>query len=232
MAPHSSTLAWKIPWTEEPSGLQSMGSLSRTWLSNFTFTFHFHALEKEMATHSSVLAWRIPGMGEPGGLPSMGSHRVGHDWSNLAASATLWKESYEQPRQHIKKQRHYFSNKCPSNQGNGFSSSHVWKWEFDYKESWTLKNCCFLTEGSEKTLQSSLYCKEIQPVHPKGDQSWLFIGRTDAEAETPILRPPDAKSWLIWKGPDAGKDWGQEEKGTTEDETVGWHHWLNGHGFE
>ena len=117
------------------------------------------------------------------------------------------KESYEQPRQHIKKQRHYFSNKCPSNQGNGFSSSHVWKWEFDYKESWTLKNCCFLTEGSEKTLQSSLYCKEIQPVHPKGDQSWLIIGRTDAEAETPILRPPDAKSWLIWKDPDAGKDW-------------------------
>ena len=87
MAPHSSTLAWKIPWTEEPGGLQSMGWLSRTRLSDFTFTFHFHALEMEMATHSSVLAWRIPGMGEPGGLPSMGSHRVGHDWSNLAAAA-------------------------------------------------------------------------------------------------------------------------------------------------
>ena len=85
MAPHSSTLAWKIPWMEEPGGLQSMGSLSWTWLSNFTFTFHFHTLEKEMATHSSVLAWRIPGTGEPGGLPSMGSHRVGHDWSDLAA---------------------------------------------------------------------------------------------------------------------------------------------------
>ena len=88
MAPHSSTLAWKIPWTEEPGVLQFMGSLkSQTWLSDFTFTFPFHALEKEMATHSSVLAWRIPGTGEPGGLPSMGSHRVGHDWSNLAAAA-------------------------------------------------------------------------------------------------------------------------------------------------
>ena len=83
----------------------------------------------------------------------------------------------------------------------------------------------------EKTLESPLDCKEIQPVHPKEDQSWVFIGRTDVEAETPILRPPDVKSWLIWKDPDAGKDWGQEEKGTTEDEMVGWHHWLNGHGF-
>ena len=90
MAPHSSTLAWKTPWMEEPGGLQSMGSLSQTRLSNFTFTFHFHALEKEMATHSSVLALRIPGTGEPGGLPSMGSHRVGHDWSDLAAAAAGW----------------------------------------------------------------------------------------------------------------------------------------------
>ena len=87
MASHSSTLTWKIPWMEEPGGLQSMGSLNRTRLSNFTFTFHFHVLEKEMATHSGVLAWRIPGTGEPGGLPSMGSHRVGHDWSNLGAAA-------------------------------------------------------------------------------------------------------------------------------------------------
>ena len=87
IATHSSTLAWKIPWMEEPGRLQFMGSLSQTWLSDFTFPFHFHALEKEMATHSSVLAWGIPGMGEPGGLPSMGSHRVGHDWSNLAAAA-------------------------------------------------------------------------------------------------------------------------------------------------
>ena len=90
MAPHSSTLAWKIPWVEEPGGLQSVGSLSQTWLSNFTFTFHFHALEKAMAPHSSVLAWRIPGTGEPGGLQSMGLHRVGHDWSNLAVADWLW----------------------------------------------------------------------------------------------------------------------------------------------
>ena len=102
-------------------------------------------------------------------------------------------------------------------------------------ESWTTKkepkNWCFWTVVLEKTLASPLDCKEIHPVHPKGDQSWVFIGRTDVEAETPILRPPDAKSWLIWKDPDAGKDWGQEEKGKTEDEMVGWHHWLDGHGF-
>ena len=103
-------------------------------------------------------------------------------------------------------------------------------WELDYKESWALKNWCFWTVVLEKTLESPLDCKEIQPVHHKGDQSWVFIGRTDVEAETPLW-PPDAKSWLIWKDPDAGKDWGQEEKGTTEDETVGWHHRLNGHGF-
>ena len=100
-----------------------------------------------------------------------------------------------------------------------------------YKESWAPKNWCFWTMVLEKTLESSLDCKEIQPVHPKGDQSWVFIGRTDAEAETLILWPPHAESWLIWKDPDAGKDWGQEEKGTTEDEMVGWHHRLNGHGF-
>ena len=127
----------------------------RTRLSNFTFTFHFHALEKEMATHPSVLAWRIPGTGEPGGLPSMGSHRVGHDWSDSAAA-----------------------------------------------------------------------------VSPKGNQPWIFIGRTDAEAEGPVLWSPDAKSWLIGKAPDAGKDGRQEEKGTTEDEMVRWHHWLDGYEFE
>ena len=104
-------------------------------------------------------------------------------------------------------------------------------WELDYKESWVLKNWCFWTVVLEKTLDSPMDCKEIQPVHPKGDQSWVFFGRPDVEAETPILWPPDAKSWLIWKDPDAGRDWRQEEKGTTEDEMVGWHHWLNGHGF-
>ena len=104
-------------------------------------------------------------------------------------------------------------------------------WELDYKESWARKNWCFWTVVLEKTLESPLDCKEIQPVHPKGDQSWVFIGRTDVEAETLILWPPDAKSWLIGKDPDVGKDWGQEEKGMTEDEMVRWHHWLNGHGF-
>ena len=104
-------------------------------------------------------------------------------------------------------------------------------WELDYKESWVQKNWCFWTVVLEKTLESPLDCKEIQPVHLKGDQSWIFIGRTD-EAETPILWPPDAKNWLIWKDPDAGKDWRWEEKGMTEDETVGWHHRLNGDEFE
>ena len=145
---------------------------------------------------------------------------------------TPWKESYDQPRRHIKKQRHYFVNKGLSSQGCDFSSSHVWMWELDYKESWVPKNWCFWTVVLEKTLESPLDCKEIQPVHPKGDQSWMFIGRTDVEAETPILWPPDPKNWLIWKDPDAGKDWRQEEKGRTEDELVGWHHPLNGHVFE
>ena len=110
-------------------------------------------------------------------------------------------------RQHIKKQRHYFVNKGLSGQGYGFSSGQVWMWELDYKESWAPKKWCFWTVVLEKTLASPLDCKEIQPVHPKGNQSWIFIGRTDAEAETPILWPLDAKNWLIWKDPDAGKDW-------------------------
>ena len=135
------------------------------------------------------------------------------------------------PREHIKKQWHYFVNKGLSSQGYGFSNSHVWMWELNYKESWVQKNWCFWTVVLEKTLESPLDCKEIQPVHHLGDWSWVFNGRTDAEADTPILWPPDAKSWLIWKDPDSGKDWRQEEKGMTEDEMVGWHHWLNGHGF-
>ena len=105
-------------------------------------------------------------------------------------------------------------------------------WELDYKESWAPKNWCFWTVVLEKTLESLLDYKEIQPVHPKGDQSWIFIGRTDIEAETPILWPPDANNWLIWKDSGVGKDWRQEEKGMTEDEIVGWHYWLNGHEFE
>ena len=144
---------------------------------------------------------------------------------------TPWKESYEQPRQHIKKQRHHFVNKSPSSQGYGFSNSHVWMWELDYKGSWVQKNWYFWTVVLEKTLESPLDCKEIQPVHPKGGQSWVFTERTDVEAEIPTLWLLDAKSWLIWKDPDAGNDWGQKDKGSTEDEMVGWHHRHNGHGF-
>ena len=144
---------------------------------------------------------------------------------------TSWKESYDQPREHIKKQRHYFANKDLSSQNYGFSSSHVWLWELDCEESWGPKNWCFWTVVLEKTLESPLDCKEIQPVHPEGDQYWVFIGRTDAEAETPVLWPPDVKSWIIWKDPDASKDWKWEEKGMTEDEMVGCHHWLYGHEF-
>ena len=133
---------------------------------------------------------------------------------------------------HIKKQRHCFANKGPSSQAYGFSSGHVWMWELDCEESWTPKNWCFWAVVLEKTLESPLDCNEIQPVHPKGDQSWVFTGRTDAEAETPILRPPHAKSWLTGKDPDAERDWGQGEKGMTEDEMAGWHHQLDGHEFE
>ena len=129
-------------------------------------------------------------------------------------------------------QRHYFANKGSSSPSHGFSSSHVWMWELDYKEGWALKNWCFWTVVLEKTLESPLVSKEIKAVHPKGDQSWIFIGRTDAEAEGPIFWPPDARNWLTEKDPDAGNDWRQEEKGTTEDEMAGWHHWLNGHEFE
>ena len=117
-------------------------------------------------------------------------------------------------------------------QSCGFSSSCVWVWELDYKESWALKNWCFWTVVLEKTLESPLNRKEIKPVHPKGNQSWIFMVKTDSEAKTPILWPPDAKNWLIGKDPDAGKDWRQEEKGTTEDKIVGWHHRLSGHEFE
>ena len=123
------------------------------------------------------------------------------------------------------------STKVPSSQGYGFSSGHVWMWVLNCKESWAPKNWCFWTVVLEKTLEGPLDCKEIQPVHSKGDHPWVFIGRNDVEAETPVLWPPHAKSWLIWKDSDAGKDWGQEEKGMTEDKMVGWHHWLNGHGF-
>ena len=144
--------------------------------------------------------------GKPSVLQSMGSWRVRHDW----ATELNWTEL---------------------SQSYGFSNSPVWMWELDYKESWAPKSW-FWTVVLEKTLESPLDCKEIQPVHLKGNQSWIFIGRTDAEAETLILWPLDVKNWLIWKDPDAGKEWRLEEKGITEDEMIGWHHWFNGHEFE
>ena len=143
-----------------------------------------------------------------------------------------WKTRHDQPRRHNKKQRYYSANKGSSSQSYGFSTSHVWMWELDYKESWALKNWCFWTVVLEKTLESSLDCKEIQPINPEGNQFWIFIGRTDAEAETLILWPPDGKNWPTRKDPDAGENWRQEEKGMTEDEMVGWHHWLIRHEFE
>ena len=129
----------------------------------------------------------------------------------------------DKPRQPIKKQRHHFADKGPYSQSYGFSCSHVWMWELDHKEGWVLKNWCFWTVVLEKTLESPLDCKEIQRVHSNGDQYWIFIERTDAEAKDPILWPPDVKNWIIGKDPD---------KGMTEDEMVGWHHWLKGHEFE
>ena len=141
----------------------------------------------------------------------MGSQTVRHNW-----------ETSLHCRQHIKRQRHYFVHKRLFSQGYGFSSSHVCMWELDHKESWAPKNWCYWTVALEKTLESPLDCNKIQPVHPKGNPSWIFIVRNDAKAETLILWPPDAKNWLIWKDPDAGKDWRQEEKGMIENEMVGW----------
>ena len=157
-----------------------------------------------MATHSSVLAWRIPGMGEAGGAAFYGAAQ---SWTWLK-----WLSS--------------------SSQRYGFSSSHLWMWELDYKESWELKNWCFWTMVLENTLESPLNCKVIQSVNTKANQSWIFTGRTDAEAETPILWSPDLKNKLIAKVPEGGKDWRQDENGTTEDEMAGWHHQLDGHEFE
>ena len=150
---------------------------------------------------------------------------------NLKDTCSL-EEKLWQLRQHTEKQRHYFADKGLSSQGYGFSSSHVWMWELDHKESWALKNWCFWTVVLEKTLESPLDCKEIKPVHPKGNQFWIFIGWTGAEAKIPIIWPPDVKKWLTGKAPDAGKDWRKEEKGTSEDDMVGWYHQLDGHEFE
>ena len=215
-------LPGKIPWTEEPGRLQSMGSLrvGHDWATSLLlFTF---------------MHWRRKWQPSPVFLPGESQRRGGAWWAAVYGVVQSWTrlKRLSSSIQHIKKQRHYFAKKGPSSQGYGFSSSHVWMWDLDYKESWAPKNWCFWTVVLEKTHESPLDSKEIQPVHPKGNQSWMFIGRTDAKAETPILWPPDTESWLIGKDPDAGKDWRREEKGTTEDEMVGLHHWLHEHEFE
>ena len=135
-----------------------------------------------------------------------------------------WKKSYDPPRQHIKKQRHYFANKGPSSQSYSFSSSHVWMWDLYHKELST-KELILLNCGVGEDSWESLGLQGDQPVNPKGNQSWIFVGRTDAEAETSVIWPPDANNWLIWKDPNAGKDWRREEKGMAVDEMVGWHNW-------
>ena len=142
-----------------------------------------------------------------------------------------WKKSYNKHRQHIKKQKDHFADKGPYSQSYGFSSSHVWMWELDHKEGWALKKRCFWTVVLKKTLESPLHCEEVKPVNPKGNQSWIFIGRTDVESEALKLWPPDAKGWLTGKVPYGGKDWRQEEKGATE-EMIRWYHQLNEQVFE
>ena len=149
--------------------------------------------------------WQTLFWGAPNSLQMMTAAMILKD--------TPWKKSYDQPRQHIQKQRHYFANKGPSSQGYGFSSGHVWMRELDCEEGWAPKNWCFWTVMLEKTLESPLNYKESQPVNPKGNQSWIFIRRTDVEAETPILRLPDVKNWLIGKDPDAGKIEGRRRRG-------------------
>ena len=171
-------------------------------------------------------------------MPSFRGSSQPRDWTQVSCTAdrffTIWatKEAHDKPRQCIKKQRRYFANKGPSSQSYGFSSSHGQMWELDHEESWALTNWCFQIVVLENSLQSPLDCKEIKPVNPKGNQPWIFTGRTDAEAETPVLWLPDAKSWLIGRNTNAGKDWRQKEKGTTEDAMVGWLHWLSEHEFE
>ena len=194
-------------------------------------------LEEGKATHTSILAWEIPWTE----VQSIGLQRVTHILgSKITADGDC---------SHEIKRCLFLGRKTMTNLDSilksrditlptkvclvkAISSSHVWMWELDYKESWVPKNWCFWTVVLEKTLESPLDHKEIQPVNPQGNHSWIFTERTDAEAETPILWPPDSKNWLIGKEPDSGKGWRQEEKGMTEDEMVGWLHQLNGHEFE
>ena len=169
-------------------------------------------LEEEMATPSSDFSWKIPWTEEPGRLQSMGSQRVRHDLVTTHAHAS-WKESYDKPRQHIKKQRHQFANKVSYNKSYGFSKSHAWMRELDHKGGWELKNWCFWIVVLENNLENHLDCKDIKPVSPKGNQPWIFIGKTVTKAEAPIFWPSDVNSWLFGENPDGGKDWGKRRRG-------------------
>ena len=191
------------------------------------FGLKLNIQKTKIMAHGPITSWQIDGetMETVSGFIFLGS-KITADGDFSQAPC---KKNYDQPKQHSKKQRHYFANTGPSSQSYGLSSSHVWMWELDYKESWAPKKCCFWTVALVKTLESPLNCKEIKPVSRKGNQSWIFIGKTDVEAEAAILWPPDAKNWLISKDPNAGKDWRWEEKGMAEDEMVGWHRQLNGH---
>ena len=181
-------------------------------------------------TSGSITSWQIDGetMEIETDFIFLGSKITADgDCSHEIKTLAPWKKSYDQPRQHIKKQKHYFANKGLI----GFSSSHVWMWELDHKESWAQKNWCFWFVVLEKTLESPLDCKEIQPVHPKGNQSEYSLEGLMLKVKLQYFGHL-MWSWLIGKDSDAGRDWGQEEKGMTEDEMAGWHHWLDEHEFE
>ena len=224
MVTHSSILAWRIPWTEGPGRLQSMGPqrVKQDWATNATSLGSYYCAHQSQWEYPCHFNCSLCLKFNPGArVPAQCLKR--HELPTRKVMTNLDSTSKSRDITLPTKVRLVKA---------GFSSGHVWMWELDCEESWALKNWCFWTVVLEKTLESPLDCEEIQPVHPKGYQSWVFIGRTDVEAETPILWPPDAKSWLIGKDSDAGRDWGQEEKGKTKDEMVGWHHQLHGHEFE
>ena len=187
----------------------------------------FNIKKTKIKESSPIASWQIEGEKvETVTFYFLGLQNHWRWWLQPWNWKTPGKISYDQPRQCIKMQRHHFANKGPCSQSYAFSS-HVQMWELDHKKDWALKKWHFRIVVLEKTLENTLDCKEIKPVHPKGNQPWLFTGRTDVETEVPIRWPPDPKSWLIGKDPDAGKDWRQKVKGAAEDEMVRRHHWLN-----
>ena len=208
---------------------------SRVFIWNYSYDLKLNIQKTKIVTSGPIISWQIDGETMEtvadfifGGSKITADGDCSHEIKRCLLPGRKAMTNIDS----ILKCRHYFANKGPSSQSYGFSSSHVWMCELDHKESWAPKNCCFWTVVLEKTLESPLDCKETQPVNPKGNQSWIFIGRTDVEAETPILWLPDEKNWLTGKDPDAGKDWRQEERGTTGNEMVGWYHWLDGHELE